>query len=172
MLVKCWNVEDSQKIMSMSFCNIFFNTDTKFTCQTCVGWGTVVSPTFTKINKSFDFKRTSEKSFGSLIWFLSRKLKLLLYSLLDVFCKIDHYYILHLFILLVLFTSWKTYWQTLAKCCFVTTLPLSKQHHFWPVDKKIYKISETCCMLCIVLVSYPMLQHTTLRPTQQKKRLL
>ncbi len=45
--------------------------------------------------------------------------------------------------------------QSLAECCFVATLPMSKQQYFRPVACNFYGMSVTCCMLFIVLDGLP-----------------
>ncbi len=44
--------------------------------------------------------------------------------------------------------------KSFAKCCFVMTLPMSKQQHFWHVTKIFYNMSTTCCMPHVMSASY------------------
>ncbi len=154
MLAKCPNVADSRKIVS--FRDILSETDTKFAPRTRVGWRSKDRLNLTKVSKLP--KNLSEIYFHSFVKNKNWYFFLFIFTYLVDCIFLNKYF---LFILLVVLTRKTTFFKSFAKCHFVSTSPMSKQQHFWPVPKNFYDMSTTCFVSRVVLASFLVSQNAT-----------
>ncbi len=114
----------------------------------------------------FDYEQTSENSFGRLHCFLCKKYKWCFLLVFWTYLAKLNFIIYIFFTLPVVISSLTTCCQSLAKFCFVATLPLSKWKYFWTVASNFYNMTVTCCMSCVMSACYPVLQNTTFTTTR------